>query len=778
MTSIETEQPTSDRVQIGECMVVLSAREVHVPGARRPRRLTPKALGVLIALIRTPGRVLTRDELFAEVWPDTLPTNDVLTQAVTQLRKAFATADGDGGTVYIETIAKTGYRLLAPVTWLRDGSGGDGEAAVEAGKTPDPIIAESTVVDMPAPEASAARMSSIRRRVRRYVLIAIGAVLVCSTLVMALLLLQRAPLSAAEAAIDEGVRVISSPERPYRLVTATAGFEVYPTVSPDGSQVAYAAEVPGREGSVIKFQTTGTAPARRLATPPDGHSDRFPAWSPDGREIAFARFGPEGTCEVLIASATGGSLRRATRCDGTDMLSFDWTPDGHGLVFGSMTGVYANRGIRRLDIATGRWEPLRYAVGADDFDYAPRYSPDGRRIAFVRNPQLGDLWWMPAEGGEAEALTNDAAEIRGWAWQPDSRGIVFGRRIDSESRLYRLDVETRTLRDLGVDDAQMPAVSRSHNLLAFVHRRPQFGLYRIALADASQPPQATRLLASSGRDGQPMVAPDGRQLVFTSDRSGTFSLWWVDLEQPESVRPIEGIRPEARQAPAWSADSSHLLVVGRDEHGEASIHEITPESGQATRLPVPSRQPLQVLYGADDNHLLVIERDEDERTRLVLFDRGATPWRELAAIEGVSQARYDATGERVLFTRLSGGGLWAADPSLAENSVRSLDPQVPSRWRYRTWTVMPGGEVGYLSTQTDCASVFSLIGNAMSGRCLDEDRLSSSNGFSAAPDGSALYAALAVADGTDIAVMELPSVSPKQLFGISKLLPLLEKDPS
>ncbi|WMR41622.1 winged helix-turn-helix domain-containing protein, partial [Stenotrophomonas maltophilia] len=119
MNSSENQPPGFDRIRIGECTVTLSSREVEVVGARRPRRLTPKALGVLRVLLRQPGRVVTRDELFAEVWPDTLPTNDVLTQAVTQLRKAFSN-DDDNGQAYIETIAKTGYRLLVPVQVLDD----------------------------------------------------------------------------------------------------------------------------------------------------------------------------------------------------------------------------------------------------------------------------------------------------------------------------------------------------------------------------------------------------------------------------------------------------------------------------------------------------------------------------------------------------------------------------------------------------------------------------------------------------------------------------------
>ncbi|WP_251275373.1 TolB family protein, partial [Enterobacter hormaechei] len=86
--------------------------------------------------------------------------------------------------------------------------------------------------------------------------------------------------------------------------------------------------------------------------------------------------------------------------------------------------------------ASGQWRALDYAVDQDDFDYAPRYSPDGKWLVFVRNPQMGDLWRMPAGGGELEQLTNESAEQRGWAWLGDGRSIVFGRRVDSEVRLY------------------------------------------------------------------------------------------------------------------------------------------------------------------------------------------------------------------------------------------------------------------------------------------------------------------------------------------------------
>ncbi len=768
MISNISEPPSADVVRIGSCTVTLSSREVTVPGARRVRRLTPKALGVLKALLRSPGAVVTRDELFAEVWPDTLPTNDVLTQAVTQLRKAFASDDGDG-TAYIETIAKTGYRLLVPVRMLAD----DPVAPAPA----DPGVAPASIAVAPASASPATGPAPVSmrgrwRRIRRYVLLAVGLAMLVALLVMAAMLLQRPPSGqAASGVLEDGSRVVGSPQRPYRLITATAGFETYPTLSPDGSQVAYEADSSARAGSTVKVQTSGNAPARLLAETPDGYSDRFPNWSPNGRDIAFARFGPNASCEVLIASATGGAVRHVTRCDGTELLSFDWTPDGRGLVFGSLAGAHAHRGIRVLDIASGRWTPLAYQVAEDSFDYAPRYSPDGRWIVFVRNPQIGDLWRLPAGGGVPEQLTADSAEIRGWAWRSDSRHIVFGRRVDSESRLYELDTQNRTLRDVGIDDAQSPAVSRHNEMLAFVHRKAQFGLFRVPLKDG-QPGQPQRLFPSNGRDGQPMLAPDGRQLVFTSDRSGNYGLWWADLTRPDSLRPVEGLRPETRQAADWSPDSTHLLVSGRDAQANPVIYEVSPRDEQVVALPVPVAQPLQALYGSDSDHVLVVDRDARERLRLSLFDRRQSPWRLLASIEGVSQARFDRSAQRVLFTRLSAGGLWSVDAQLNTGSIQQVSDDRPSRWRYRTWTVARDGSVDYLSNDADCATLFSRIdaGATRTEHCLDADRLSAGNGFSAHPDGSALYVALAVADGADIGVMPLPEAPVPVFSAVSNAL--------
>ncbi|WP_369943280.1 winged helix-turn-helix domain-containing protein [Xanthomonas medicagonis] len=754
--------PLPDRMQVGDCLVLLSLREVHAPRARRPQRLTPKAMGVLRVLLAQPGQVVERETLLAQVWPDTLPTNDVVTQAVTQLRKAFAAGAKGDAPVYIETLAKTGYRLVAPVQAVPDVAADIAQPAAAAVAEPTAVAAQATLeppadtVLAPVAAPPPAPSQAPPRRAQ----VALAAVAGAGLMLLAMLLwwLPRAGLEAAQG---EQERVVGSPEPPYRLITTMPGFELEPALSPDGTQVAFAAGIAGRSGTQLLVQATGraagSAPSRPLLAPGPDESDRLPAWSPDGQRIAFARLGPEGRCQVMIAAADGhGAARTAVRCDGTELLSFAWTPDGRGLLFGSMTGRQASRGIRVLDLASGRWRALAYPIAEGDFDYMPRYSPDGRWIAFVRNPQMGGLWRMPAAGGRAEPLTREFAEIRGWDWSEDGRGIVFGRRIDSETRLYRLDTASLRLRDLDVGDAQSPTVSRDGGRLAFVHRRPQFALYRIAAGDGRGKRDSQRLFASTGRDGQPVIAPDGRQLAFTSDRSGSYALWWGDVTQPQSLRQIEGLRPENRQSPAWSADSQSLLVNGRDPQGRSVLYEVRPQSGSVVPLPVPSGEPLQAVYTADPGQLLVL-LGENGHTRLHLYDRRSQPWRRLATLDDVSQLRMDPLSGQVLFTRLARSGLWRADATLDPASVAVVDTAVPSLWRYRTWAVGATGDVRYLFPTGECASRLARIGGGLGDSvCLDRDRLSSVNGFSIDPRSGDVYASLAVEDGSDIGFMRMP----------------------
>jgi len=768
-----------DRLRVGECVVDIASREVHAPGARRPTRLTPKAMAVLRCLAEQSGQVVSREQLLAEVWPDTLPTNDVVTQAITQLRKALQYAGDDAGRAgYIETIAKTGYRLLAPVQWETAAAPPQVHAfealgsAAEGVAAPPAVATTASAANMPAPPTRK------RRALRWPAWLALALLMIAIvTIAVGWHRYSRSSSTAADAGED---RVVGAPRLPYRLITSGGGFDLTPTLSPDGSMVAFASLSNERPGTSIRIQTTSNSPSRELVVPGPGESDRLPAWSPDGRQLAFARQAEDGSCRVMVATTNGAAgEHEVARCDHTELLSFSWVPGRNALLFGSMMGGSVAGGIRELDLDTGAWRDLQYGSRARDFDYAPKYSPDGKWIAFVRNPQLGSIWVMPVSGGQARRLTHERAELRGFDWLPDSSGLVFGRRVDSQSRLYRLDVESRRVYDLGLSDAESPSISQGNGRLAFVQRRPQFALYRLQRSSARGAYQRERLFASNSRDAQPMVSPDARQLAFTSDRSGEYALWWAELSRPDTLHPVPGLVPETRQPIDWAPDSRTLLAVGRDAEGRAQLYEVTPAESRVNALPLPVPRPLQGLHVGDPSHLMVLVSEPQGDATLILYDRTKQPWQELARLQDVSQARYDPDSRQVFFTRFSSSGLWRIGEDLAPASLANVDTEAPARWRYRSWALADAGHAFYLSSSTECSTVGSWLGQAeTAGTCLAADQFSTINGFSISRQDGALYVAIATSDGAGIGFMSLPKTPAPTVGVLTKLLYRLGKPAS
>lgn len=751
----------SDRLRVGECIVDIPLREVHAPSARRARRVTPKAMGVLLALVEASGRVVSRDSLLARGWPDTLPSDDVITQAITQLRKAFA--EERGNPRYIETIAKTGYRLLAPVEWLGATTPAPAHDHVAAIESDEAFHVGRAAPALVPPVASPPPSSTRRARWG-----ALAAVLALTAVLVPSLLLWSSRRDVPRPPSSDAGGPARA--RPYRLITSMPGSEHSPSLSPDAALVAYVARPSPHGGAAIMVQTTDPSPPRQLSHPPADANDAMPAWSPDGREIAFLRIRAGQDCKVMRMPANGGTERAIGRCDHRAPPHFDWTHNGTGLVFDSRGTFGDNMGLRILDLASGVWRKLDYAATADDLDSRPRYSPDGRWIVFVRNAPLGDFWRLPAGGGNAIRLTDLRADIGGWDWTPDGRGIVYSGWSDSEVRLYQLDLDVGLSRDLGIDDGAQPTIAGKAPALAFSQQRSYFGIYRFRLDGDGK---GERLFPSSGRDRLPAIAPDGRQLVFASDRSGQFGLWWADLEKPDSLRLIDGVLPESRHLPEWSPDSRRVLVVGKDRSGTQGLHEVLPVSGGVSRLAVPSGDPVQALYLPGEGpspaaQLLVVAGDSTGRLRLTLYDRTRQPWRALASIDDVALARVDPAGRRVLLTRSGRAGLWQADLALTPASLREIDPELPVAGRYRQWTVASDGKLHFIEGSADCAAMLRQRDDAGTSRCLDPERVPAINGFSVSARANTAFLTLSEWLGGDIGFMALPTVPEEHWPGTIK----------
>jgi Tol biopolymer transport system component/DNA-binding winged helix-turn-helix (wHTH) protein len=764
--------PLSDFLRIGECVLDLPRREIDAPQRAAPLRITVKTQQVLMVLVAHQGRVVSREALIEWVWPDTLPTDDVLTQAIAQLRKAFC--DDRDAPRYLETIAKGGYRLLAETAWLD-------RAEIDAARMPLPASAPRTFpvavacapdapmeASAPPPTPPAIAAAAPVRRSLPWLDIAVALLVAGGAAALWLRPPGPGPAAARPAVVAEPVpatvRPVAVPPLEYQRITSLPGDESWPTVSPDGGQVAYTAYPKDgeSEGAALMVQATAPVPPRELTPRVKGRSDVMAAWSPDGRQIVFTRY--EGDhCSLLLMPSSGGTTRTIGKCFDDQMPWYSWHPDARHLV---ASGVGETPGAAQrfqvLDLATGAWAPLPYEKNDTDVDTSPMYSPDGRWIAFQRNISLSDLWRVPAAGGKPERLTRLRINIYGLAWTPDSQSIVFAGYRDDGAVLQRLDIGSGAVTDLGSSelDTAFPSISRGTPSLAFMLTRSHSGIFSLPMGDANAgaTPAPEPVFPSSGKDLLPAIAPDGQQIAFVSDRSARPGVWWAELDRAESLRLIDGVIPAARYAPVWSSDSQRLLVAGRSPaSNEAGIYEITPASAQVRRLEVPADSPIRAEYLPDPARLLVVADIGGGRLGLMLYDRTTTPWRVLALIDDVVFAKVDAARGRVLFTRPARPGLWQAGLDLAQPKFIAERPAAgaPSSRR------LVVGQQGLWLAASDeqCGLRWTALEEpGQPSRCLHAGKLGVTS-FSYDSRRQRLYYSSELADNSDIGWMQLPATS-------------------
>ena len=651
----------SDRLRIGDRIVDIPLREIAPTAGGESVRVTLKSLGVLLTLVAHANRLVSREALLEWVWPDTLPGDDVVTQAITQLRRALG--DDREQPRYIETLAKQGYRLIAPVEWLV-------EDAVET--PPVPAAEPATVAPLAAPMPPPARRWP-------WAAAAAGVAVIAVIAAVALLVdrsAKRAPDVPKAAAPPAGniatPSTVASP--PYLRITSLPVSEEKPSLSPDGALVVYTRSA--EEGANLMLQTSAAVSPRPLTEPVPAQLDQFPQWSPDGRQIAFVR-SAAGRCVVMLIPAAGGAAREVGECIGGEPHSVSWFPDGKALVGAGRAKDPSSGGdkaLYRMALDGGVWQRIAYNKAPADEDMSPTVSPDGRWIAFQRNVSVSDLWRIPADGGHAQRLTNLRTNIYGMAWTPDSRGLVFARYINEIIVLSTLALPSGHITDhVGGNSSFMyPSISQKTGSVAFEVEDTQSRVRQVAVADDAKAIARSQVLFdSTGSNLLPSVAPDGQQMMFYSNRTGDIRLWWLDQPRPDTLRCFGGFLPIPRYPVMWQTDSQRALAIGKNAAGQAGIYELDPRSGRATRLPVPGELPVHVSYHPDPDRLLVVADRGGGSLGVTLYDRSRTPWQALAEVADVATAVVDAPHRRIVLATMSRPEIRSADLSLGD--LRTID---------------------------------------------------------------------------------------------------------
>jgi Tol biopolymer transport system component len=196
-----------------------------------------------------------------------------------------------------------------------------------------------------------------------------------------------------------------------------------------------------------------------------------PTWSPDGKRVAFTRFG-----EIFVIDANGKNERRLTRSQpGLHWpASFPaWSRDGTRIAFGGTRNLFT------VSVADATLTPLTHSRHSWIGNVTPAYSPDGRTIAFSRSTDAfnSDIFLMNADGSKLRRLTrsqgthDELGEEMTPTWSPDGRTLVFTSNRDGNLELYAIDRSGRNERRLTSTprlDEENPRFSRDGKRILYV----------------------------------------------------------------------------------------------------------------------------------------------------------------------------------------------------------------------------------------------------------------------------------------------------------------------
>ena len=369
-------------------------------------------------------------------------------------------------------------------------------------------------------------------------------------------------------------------------LTTFAGNEVEPAFSPDGKQVAFSWNGPKEDNFDIYVMLVGTDTPVRLTS--HAAADRVPVWSPDGRRIAFVRNGAK--VSVMVMSALGGAERELAETSQMRWApGIDWSPDGRYIAFPALSAPGARSQIVLLSPDTGERRVVSSRPSDTAGDGAPRFSPDGKALAFVSERSLGargiGVVSLAGSPDDARIISPPTAQVASFAWTSDSREVVFTGAYDGNGGLWRMPAtgQTPPVAVLGVgQDPSYVAIAPQGANLAFEVWAGDANLWRLDLEQGRPAAAPVKVVASTRTDTAPDYSPDGRRIVFASNRSGGLEIWVCGADGSNPTR-VTFLGAPVSGSPRWSPDGLTIAFDSNSEGG-SEIYTVHADGGPPRRL--------------------------------------------------------------------------------------------------------------------------------------------------------------------------------------------------
>ena len=457
-------------------------------------------------------------------------------------------------------------------------------------------------------------------------------------------------------------------------ITSYPGAQTQPAISPDGRQVAFAwSEDQSRNSDLYVVAAEGGAP-KRLTT---AHAaDQFPAWSHDGTQIAFIR------ADTLMVVSPSGGGERALGPAFPSWLS--WAPDANVLV---LSNWLADRHVLALFAVTetgGSRRQITFPPAGITGDTAGAISPDGKRLAFIRcNLGNCDMYMTTLGQTEAQRLTHDECAFAGLTWMPDGNTIVYSSRRHGAYMLWQVQASGGAPEHLpsSADDARAPRAVRGPSgkvRIVFDHGINNATIWRqpfdSELAQHGADASPVRLIASTRLDSSPQISPDGKRIVFSSNRSGYDEIWVADADG-SNQRAVTHLH-ELAGSPRWSPDGNRIAFDLMSKNGRSLF--LTDANGTAAQQWTTWGDAARPSWSRDGRWIYFGATDPSGKSQV--WKISTAPDRTIVQVtrDGGFEAFESLNGDTLFYTR-GGGELWRM-PVSGGAPARVTDHPVRHGW--------------------------------------------------------------------------------------------------